>query len=685
MACQFVMSDVDGVLTSGENYTISVEFEGDTTDYLDNISFAIEWDTSLLELADFPDLEEYIRGSGFSKYILWGESTIPSIPDIERGRWYDISSETDLDHLAEFYPVLTGETHVATFTFTALQTGTFTDMVNFYFSPETNLTELVDINGTVYNAEDGDLIITKENNTSVLKTLYYFLSEIADQTTNIDTPTDPIAFTITPTVTGNVNVTGFSSNTALVPTANIIYYIDEQGTVPLTGPMTVTAGVPVTLYVTAIPVNSGSGEANITITVTDANDVNKFASAMFKLTVDLLDATLGAYGGTTTYKNNSPVLLNGDKARGSQILLKVGSGAPFEIVDPSVDGDWSYDWNITTDGTYDFSLINRAGEVEEVFATGTIIYDTVPPQVPVYERILTEVSNYSAGSGKHNVGIRAESPEGSDSNRFKFCLDGAKNGQVKNYGQGNFISPNAQDGVTHQAVAIPVDAAGNEQTGCTGNPVEWMLTGDWTEIETFQVNLAEPEQGTAYIELKWPVDNLDNIDDEVRVWAKNHIEDNWVELSGAAVQDANHNWWVLEDHNTPARIRSCKLTDASGNDTLVEFLRYDLFDRLPVATLNTYGGTTTRVETSPVTLSGSKEWGSQILLKIGSNNPFEIVASNVTGSWSYDWDIQEDGRYNFSLINRAEDMEEVIATGTIVLGTKRPSITPILMLLLEDE
>jgi hypothetical protein len=57
---------------------------------------------------------------------------------------------------------------MATFTFTALQTGNFTDMANFYFTPEINLTELVNINGEVWVAEDGELLITKVGSTSVL-------------------------------------------------------------------------------------------------------------------------------------------------------------------------------------------------------------------------------------------------------------------------------------------------------------------------------------------------------------------------------------------------------------------------------------------------------------------------------------------------------------------------------------
>lgn len=167
-AWEFIMSDVDGTLTAGETYNITVEFNGDSTDYLDLLSFAIEWNTSLIELADFPELAEYTRGSGFNQYTLWMESPIASIPDVDNGRWYDVSGETDLDHMGEFYPEATGETQMATFTFTALESGYFEDLASFYFTPENNLTELVDINGESYSAEDGQLQIFKDGTSSVM-------------------------------------------------------------------------------------------------------------------------------------------------------------------------------------------------------------------------------------------------------------------------------------------------------------------------------------------------------------------------------------------------------------------------------------------------------------------------------------------------------------------------------------
>ncbi|MBN1906183.1 MAG: VPLPA-CTERM sorting domain-containing protein [Deltaproteobacteria bacterium] len=167
-AWQITMTNVDGTLEEGEEYTINVYFEGEKTDYLDLLSFAIQWDTSLLEATDY-ELADYTRGRGLSKYTLWGDSSIPPVfDDIESGRLYDVSSETDLDHMHQFFPVNTNETLMATFTFEALQDGYFENLAGFYYTPQNNLTELVDINGDSYNAQYGELAIFKEGSNSVM-------------------------------------------------------------------------------------------------------------------------------------------------------------------------------------------------------------------------------------------------------------------------------------------------------------------------------------------------------------------------------------------------------------------------------------------------------------------------------------------------------------------------------------
>ena len=169
-AWQFNLSNVDGTLVQGQTYTMNVEFEGATSDYLDFLSFAIEWDTNLLALTAFVDVAEYDRSPGFPDpdYSLWGPTDFTPTPDTTNGRYYDVNAQSALLHMGEFFPEATGESLMATFTFEAQQSGTFTDMASFYFTPETNLTEAVVINDTEFGAEAGTLQISKIGSSSVI-------------------------------------------------------------------------------------------------------------------------------------------------------------------------------------------------------------------------------------------------------------------------------------------------------------------------------------------------------------------------------------------------------------------------------------------------------------------------------------------------------------------------------------
>lgn len=572
-AWRLSLANVEGNLVQGQYYSMTVAFEGGPTDYLDFLSFAIEWDTSLLQLSSFVDVESYMRNPGFPDpaYQLWGPTFVSPTPDIPNGKYYDINAETHLAHMGEFFPEATNETLMATLSFTALKTGLFTDMASFYFTPESNLTELVQINGTNYTAEDGQLRYYKDGTRSVLAPLLFIAEDIETQTTNVATQTDPIPLIFTPTSDTAVTFSASSSNANLVRPAQVIFAADANGT-GLPSPFNVQSGDQRTVYLFITPEAGRQGTATLTITLSGSGGT---ASTSFDITVELAEATLDFFDGKTTYRKSSPVTLSGEKARGSQIFLWIGGDDPFEIVSTTVDGDWSYDWNITTDGVYNFSLINRAGTVEETFATGTMVLDTLAPQVPISRRTLTGVSFNSGQPGVHQISMRAEAPSGADSDRFMFCLDGEKNGSPKSYGEVNVITGGAVDGTPHQVAAIPVDAAGNQQAGCNGKPVAWSLSADRTQISNFAVSLVEPAAGPAYVELKWPVDPGSPSSPEVRVWAKSRAGDAYKELPGPPVADAYGNWWIFNDPASPARIRSYLLTDASGTVTLVEFERLD--------------------------------------------------------------------------------------------------------------
>lgn len=577
-AWQIKLTGVDGNLTVGETYTMTVEFEGAPTDSLDNLIYAIEWNTGLLYLNDFVSVTAYDRSPGFPDpdYTLWGPGFVSPIPDTDNGRYYEVNAETNIDHMGEFFPIETGETLMATFTFTALASGDYEDLATFYFTPENNLTELVAINGSSYSAENGDLVSTKENSSSILRPLNYILSDIEDQNTNIDTTTNPIAFTITPTASGSVNLTGASSDMAVVPASGIVFYSDDQGTL-LTGSLEVTVNEPVTLYLTATPAGGQPGIATITVTASDAGDPGKTASSDFDLTVALTGAYLNPLGADPVYKNTSPITLAGTKSRGSALWLQDGAASDVEMVGTDVDGEWSYEWYVS-DGTYALSLINRAGDVEETFAEATLIVDTVPPEVAITRYYLQSVglpSNYYY-DGQHVVEILAEAPEGVDSVGYKYCIDDTYKSVATDYGQiDDSLTRYVVNDEVHQAFVFGVDAAGNEQggdgCGIDTAPLRWFLEADIIQIADFRARRVQPEGQAAYVQIRWKVDpGADIEDDSLRLWARSMGDDTYEEVTGTIVHEADINRYRLDD--TAATIlRSYALTDATGSQILVNF------------------------------------------------------------------------------------------------------------------
>ena len=394
---------------------------------------------------------------------------------------------------------------------------------------------------------------------------------VIDQSTNINTSTDLINFVLTPSYSSSILVTANSSNPEIIPIESIAFFVDENRT-PLTIPVNMTKGEEAPLYLVATPTANKTGTTTITVIVTDAIDSSKTFSTSFDLTVELAKATLdGTLDGATTHRNTSPVTLSGEKSAGSQILLKIGDDDAVEIVPADVDGEWTYDWNPTTDGEYAYSLINRAGSVEAVFGEGTLVMDTVPPATTITERTVTYVHYGISDQTAHTIVIRAAAPDDADSDRFQLCLDGEKTGPFTNYGETSYAY--AADGETHQAIPIPVDAAGNQQADGSVNPIEWILDADHSQVSSLSISLVEPHSEAAYVEIKWPTSSLAGGD--LQVWAKSLADDDFEELPGQAIEDDFGNWWVFEDTIAPARIRSYLLTDASGSQTLVDFERLD--------------------------------------------------------------------------------------------------------------
>lgn len=115
------------------------------------------------------------------------------------------------------------------------------------------------------------------------------ISAITNQSTPENTPAGPIAFTIgdTETPADNLTVSGTSSNTTLVPNANISF-----------------GGTGTDRTVTLTPANGQSGTTTIEITVSDGTDV---ASTSFTLTVNAVNdpPTISAIADQSTPENTA--------------------------------------------------------------------------------------------------------------------------------------------------------------------------------------------------------------------------------------------------------------------------------------------------------------------------------------------------------------------------------------------
>ena len=152
------------------------------------------------------------------------------------------------------------------------------------------------------------------------------ISDIANQTTDEDTPLTGIAFTVgdAQTAAASLTVTATSSNTALVPNANLI----------LNG-----SGASRTLSVT--PAGNQSGTTTITVTVSDGTTTT---SDTFTLTVDAVndEPTLNAINNPPAIPLNSgaqTISLTGITAGGGEtqaLTVTATSSDPALIPDPTV-------------------------------------------------------------------------------------------------------------------------------------------------------------------------------------------------------------------------------------------------------------------------------------------------------------------------------------------------------------
>ena len=172
------LTNVDGTLTSGEYYSMDIYFQGVETDNLETYFAAVRWNESLVSLAGIV-YDDYTRPEPpFGEYTLWNGEELPDSPpgshfgywDVPSNEFWNINGAENLDHPDEFYPVASGENHLATLWLTAVTSGYYEDIASFIFS---NTDELVMINGKTLTEpgaypSDGLICIRKEGTSSII-------------------------------------------------------------------------------------------------------------------------------------------------------------------------------------------------------------------------------------------------------------------------------------------------------------------------------------------------------------------------------------------------------------------------------------------------------------------------------------------------------------------------------------
>ena len=138
------------------------------------------------------------------------------------------------------------------------------------------------------------------------------ISNIQDRTIDVNTTTGPVAFTITDDDLASVTISGTSSNTTLVPNANIVF-----------------GGSGANRTVTVTPARDKSGSATISVKVTDAAGLS--ASDSFVLTV-------GAAYTFTNVQNAPPPPSGTSFGAGSTIAMKWSFKSGSTLVDSAQVG-----------------------------------------------------------------------------------------------------------------------------------------------------------------------------------------------------------------------------------------------------------------------------------------------------------------------------------------------------------
>ncbi len=460
----------------------------------------------------------------------------------------------DIDNLTgvafDGFPTVSGDTVLATFTFTDAGDP------NFRFDMD-DTTMKFEINGVVYSALDYPEIYGGPGLSFAL------FSELETQYTNINTQSNPIGITVTPTESGRVNITALSSNNGLVSDGSILICTDEEGE-SLSNPLDVTAGAQVTLFLFINPEPDQSGTTTITVTVTDHGAPGEYVSTEFDLTVELADATLTHLDNIT---GNDPYYLSGTKGKNSSIWLQwydAGNnpvGGPVEVVAADEKANWAYEIDLS-EGVNRFSLETRAGSFSEIFLQPTeIILDTTPPaNLPGLEITALHwptLNGSIPSKTDHDIKfIVSKNSSDTESVDYRSRLDADQFTGI----QYDFDAPYWKKFIAvedpHTLAVTGADSLGNLDDKKAA-AVLWTFTVDGDIL--YGVDIGKTTDGSG-VRLEWISSQVSAF----KLWTRQTTTGPWTE-STAGISNNGSGTYGCTDSSSGGLIRCWRLTNASGD------------------------------------------------------------------------------------------------------------------------
>jgi len=366
------------------------------------------------------------------------------------------------------------------------------------------------------------------NKNIVVDTTNPTISNIADQTINEDSSTGALAFTVgdTETPLGSLTLSATSSNTALVPTGDIVF-----------------GGSGANRTVTVTPLANQFGAATITLTVTD--QVGLTASDSFLLVVNAVNdqPTLDPIGNVTISEDSAAQTVNvsgisaGPANENNQTITVTASSSDTALIPPP---------------TVNYSSPNPTGTL--TFAPVADAYGTATITVTAQDNGGTVNAGVDRITRAFTVTVNPLPPRpadispiaGPDIGGQEVTITGTKLRNVSQVAFGGVAATITANTATSITVVTPQHAAGVVDVVVTGPGGQGTLAGSYTFIANYSATIyASPDPATLNMVVTLKAHS--NYNTMVYEWWYFDAAGTSVVLRRRVASDANG--WVRDTHS----------------------------------------------------------------------------------------------------------------------------------------